>query len=78
MLLQRHEQVGDIFVFFFFLSSSERDSTTYAVELRLLSPVNCVSQDCALEKNSLTLSTLMCDNIAPHVPLFFAQRSKVV
>jgi len=26
----------------------------------------------------LTLSTLMCDNIAPHVQLFFAQRSKVV
>jgi len=26
----------------------------------------------------LTLSTLMCDNIAPHVQLFLAQRSKIV
>ena len=27
---------------------------------------------------SLTLSTQMCDNIAPHVQLFFAQGSKIV
>ena len=39
---------------------------------------NKKQRDISIKESALTLSTLMCDNIAPHVQLFFAQRSKVV